>query len=69
MSFWDDPTFIEGPKMPASPLTEAALDEVLAEINRSVVGSRRPFTFTPATPEHKAWFCERHPEVDICHDQ
>jgi hypothetical protein len=68
MSLFDDATFITEPVEPGKPLSEADFYAVLEEVNR-IVGPLRPYTWMPASPEHKAWFCERHPECRECQDE
>jgi hypothetical protein len=67
MSLFDDATFITGPAGPGAPLTEADFNAVLEEVAR-IVGPLQPYTWMPASPEHKAWFCERHPEASWCQE-
>ncbi len=63
---WKDTTFITSEDQRGDGvLTEGKFNEVLAGINE-VLGPLRPFTFMPASPEHLAWLCERHPELSIC---
>jgi hypothetical protein len=49
-------------------LAEADFYAVLEEVNR-IVGPLQPCTWMPASPEHKAWFCARHPEIAECQDE
>jgi hypothetical protein len=68
VSLFDDATFITGPVTPGAPLAEADFYAVLEEVNR-IVGPLQPCTWMPASPEHKAWFCARHPEIAECQDE
>jgi hypothetical protein len=68
MSLFDQTICSGNPVEPGKPLSESDLYAVLEEVTR-IVGPLRPYTWMPASPEHKAWFCERHPECRECQDE